>query len=809
MSNIEEIAENLCCSCGACYNICPVGAISMKQNDEGFYKPVIDKEKCTNCGLCVKTCPTLNTEYKNSPNPDIYAVMGDHSLRMKSSSGGMFSLLSEYILDKGGYVCGAAYNDDWSVSHIIVDNKEELAKLRKSKYMQSDTGDIYKQVKTLLDADKYVLFSGCPCQIAGLNAYLKKSYDKLLTVDLVCHGVPSPAVFQKFLKENYSDSEVVNIDFREKEVLGWTTPTVIKYKNGEVYRKAFNECSYFRGFIANMFLNKHCGDCNFNKIPRQGDITLGDFWQIRQYNENFTDGKGTGLVLVNNEKGRKFVDYVKSGLKLFEKVPMDFALKSNPNLNCSFQHHPNRDLFFKYLKDHSYEEAFKYAIGEKYDIGLMGLGWADNYGAALTNFGLVKTLEKLGKRVLVIDRPKEYHTKKDLNVTRKFNAKHFNISAQYDKNTVILLNEKCDTFMVGSDQVWHWNVLKAFREYFLLEFVLDSKKKIAYASSFGHYKLDAPLSFKYIFSYLLSRFDAISVREISGVNICKELGVKATHVLDPVFLCDREKYIELAESAEPKREKNSYIFSFILDPHRGDKKSVLTRASEYSRLPLLNVTDYHETEKREQWLGLPTEKDLEIEEFISNLYNSKFVITDSFHGVCFAIIFKKNFICIANKGRGIARFESLLNRLNLQDRILYNPEDFAGRENLLEQEIDYNSVYNILEKEKETSFKFLIDALNSTKNSKSCSSFDAYNMRNIHLRKEIVNQQIQIEEQKNNLYHILNSTKIRKKYYRYKLMSKILLGKKRKHYKEKARIFHEKVREIRRLEKEACQTISI
>ena len=221
------------------------------------------------------------------------------------------------------------------------------------------------------------------------------------------------------------------------------------------------------------------------------------------------------------------------------------------------------------------------------------------------------------------------------------------------------------------------------------------------------------------------------------------------------------------------------------------------------------MTDYHETEKREQWLGLPTEKDLEIEEFISNLYNSKFVITDSFHGVCFAIIFKKNFICIANKGRGIARFESLLNRLNLQDRILYNPEDFAGRENLLEQEIDYNSVYNILEKEKETSFKFLIDALNSTKNSKSCSSFDAYNMRNIHLRKEIVNQQIQIEEQKNNLYHILNSTKIRKKYYRYKLMSKILLGKKRKHYKEKARIFHEKVREIRRLEKEACQTISI
>ena len=779
--NISGLDAKDCCSCGACYNICPVGAISMEQNEEGFYKPVIDKEKCTNCGLCVKTCPTLNTEYKNSKNPDIYAVMGDYSLRMKSSSGGMFSLLSEYILDKGGYVCGAAYNEDWAVSHIIVDNKEDLAKLRKSKYMQSNTGDIYKQIKKLLDDDKYVLFSGCPCQVAGLNAYLKKSYDKLLTVDLVCHGVPSPAVFQKFLKENYPDSEVVNVDFREKEVLGWTTPTVIKYKNGEVYRKAFNECLYFRGFIANMFLNKHCGDCNFNKIPRQGDITLGDFWQIRQYNEQFTDGKGTGLVLVNNEKGRKFVDYVKSDLKLFEKVPMDFALKSNPNLNCSFKHHKNRDLFFKYLKNHSYEEAFKYAAGEKYDIALMGLGWADNYGAALTNFGLVKTLEKLGKRVLVIDRPKEYHTKKDLNVTRKFNAKHFNISAQYDKNTVILLNEKCDTFMVGSDQVWHWNVLKAFREYFLLEFALESKKKIAYASSFGHYKLDAPLSFKYIFSYLLSRFDAVSVREISGVNICKELGVKATHVLDPVFLCDRENYIQLAESVEPKREKNSYIFTYILDPHRGDKKSVLVNASEYSGLPLLNVTDYHEAEKREKWLGLPTEKDLELEEFISNLYNSKCIITDSFHGVCFAIIFKKNFICIANKGRGIARFESLLNRLNLQDRLLYNPEDFAGRENLLEKEIDYDSVYKILEEEKEKSFKFLIDALNTPKESGPASAFDAENL----LRRKSILQNPEIENLKTKFKYLKNDKNCKLKYSFYRLTSNLATGNLRKKLMEK------------------------
>lgn len=640
--------------------------------------------------------------------------------------------------------------------------------------MQSNIGDVYSQIKKILEDGQFVLFSGCPCQVAGLNAFLGKSYEKLLTVDLICHGVPSPKVFQKFLKEVSGNTEIDNVDFREKEVFGWCSQTTIKLKNGEIYRKAFNVCSYFKGFLANLFLNKPCGNCDFNKIPRQADITLGDFWHIREYNEKYTDGKGTGLVLVSSKKGEFFIDKVKSKLKLFDEVPMQFALKSNPNLNCSFKHHPNRDLFFKYLENNTYEDAFKYANNEKYDIGLMGLGWADNYGAALTNFGMVKTLELLGQRVLVIDRPKEYKTQTDLNVTRKFNYKYFNVSAEYDKQSVLLLNELCDTFMVGSDQVWHWNVLQAFREYFLLEFALESKRKIAYASSFGHYNLTAPTSFKYMFSYLLSRFDAVSVRESSGVDICKNLGITAKHVLDPVFLCDRNEYIKLADSVDSKYEKDKYIFTYILDPHRGDKKNVLLNVSNYTNLPLFNVTDLHDQDKREEWLGLPVEKSLDIEYLLSNIYNSKFIITDSFHGVCFAIIFKKKFICLANKGRGIARFESLMYKLGLQDRLFYNPEDFAGHEDLIDKDIDYDNIYRIIEKEKESSYEFLKTALRIQKEQTSCSSFDALNLYRLKLSQ---NKNLECDNLKQYIKYSKKEKKYRFKYAYYRLFANFCSGK--------------------------------
>ena len=287
----------------------------------------------------------------NTNTPCSYAVMGENKIRMKSSSAGAFTLLAEKILEKGGYVCGASYNDNWLVEHIIIDNKNDLNRLKKSKYLQSKIGKCYKKIEQLLISDKIVLFSGTPCQVYGLKSYLMKDYDNLLTVDLICHGVPSPKVFEAFLTSLSDKESIESIDFREKEVFGWTTSTVIKFNDKKTYRKLAKDCFYTSAFQKSLFLNKPCSNCNFSKIPRSGDITLGDFWGISKYDKNLNDGLGTGVAVINNSKGENYLSEIKNEFKLIKEIPIDFTVNvSNPNLNGNFAKHKNRDIFFKYFK---------------------------------------------------------------------------------------------------------------------------------------------------------------------------------------------------------------------------------------------------------------------------------------------------------------------------------------------------------------------------------------------------------------------------------------------------------------------------
>lgn len=191
---IGRVDEQDCCGCGACFNKCPFSAIVMQENEEGFLHPFIDERKCRNCGLCLEVCPSLNASYDNVSEPACYAAMGDDELRMKSSSGGVFTLLAEAVLEKGGQVCGAAYDDNWNVHHILVDNSEDLQKLRSSKYVQSSTDDCYKNIEVLLKKGTPVLFSGCPCQVAGLYSYLGKN---------MMNSIPWISYAMAFLPENF------------------------------------------------------------------------------------------------------------------------------------------------------------------------------------------------------------------------------------------------------------------------------------------------------------------------------------------------------------------------------------------------------------------------------------------------------------------------------------------------------------------------------------------------------------------------------------------------------------------------------
>lgn len=300
--NSIEAANVNCTGCGACANICPKNAITMKENNEGFLNPYVDYDKCVDCGLCVKKCVDINPQYKNNAEPDCYAMMADDDIRKISSSGGMFTVAAEYIIDNGGYVCGAAFTNDFRVEHIIVNDKNDLSRLRGSKYIQSHTDHILKDIKKLLDNNEIVLFTGMPCQVAGLYSYLGKDYDKLYTIDLLCHGITSYKVFEKYHKDIHGGKPLEKLEFKAKEPWGWHAGVNAYFTDGTKYSEPLERDLYYIAYLQSISKNTTCASCKSNKLPRQGDITIGDFWGINKTDSEMFDNKGTSVVLVNNQK---------------------------------------------------------------------------------------------------------------------------------------------------------------------------------------------------------------------------------------------------------------------------------------------------------------------------------------------------------------------------------------------------------------------------------------------------------------------------------------------------------------------------
>jgi len=728
-NNILRLDRKDCTGCGACYNICPVDAISMQR--------VVDEGKCTNCGLCSRACAALNPSFVNAKNPACYAVWAEDEIRKVSSSGGMFSLVADYILDKGGYVCGAAYSDDYmSVHHIIISDKADLPRLRGSKYVQSDTGTVYKELRALLDAGKDVLFTGCPCQVAGIYAFLGKEYEKLITLDIVCHGVPSLKVYRKYLEEKSHGKSIEKVDFRAKDKYGWTKSSTILFKDGSIHQNHWAD-NWYKGFSRGLINRTVCGHCVYATIPRQGDLTIADFWQIDKYNPEYDDQLGTSCILINNERGRDVFDQLKSKMKLCEPVPLEVAKKGNGQLHVPHTHHPERAYFFNHLDSYGYDKAVEYAAGDRYDVGFVGWWYGKNYGSALTNFALHETIRSLGYTVLMLEWPllKKPTGGPPETFIRRFANKHYRMSKRLTYGELRELNHYCDTFVLGSDQLWNYYSTKDNGQYFQLDFVDDDKKKIAYATSFGH----AVSFFKGEIwkrtAFHMQRFDAISVREADGVRLCKEeFGIEADCLLDPVFICNMDSYEKVLKDADAQEEEE-YLFAYILTP-TAEKGEALQFAARRLGLKLVVVLDGQTPlEKNKNALGLSDVKEnVTVENWLYYIKNSKLVVTDSFHGTCFSILFKKPFICIANAARGLSRFTTLLNMLGLEERMIYKAREIM--EHSFSQEIDYGRVFEILEREKARSLKWLKDALEAPKAPRP-SAYDILSRENDALRERI------------------------------------------------------------------------
>ena len=683
------IVSKECTGCMACKYVCPVSAITITQEEDTFYYPKIDENKCVLCGKCKAICP-ICTFYEKLSNDVCYAVQAEDNIRNDSSSGGMFSLIAEYFIKSGGFVIGAAYNDQ-TVKHICVNSIEDLHKLRKSKYVQSNCDEVYKKIQDTLKTDKLVLFTGTPCQCAAVKN-LFGSNDNLFLLDILCMGVPSEYLLKKYLSEDLQGIRVKEIDFRDKEKRGWTSKLVLKI-TGENSVSYFDseESSYYKSFLDAYSIRSSCTKCVFPGKKRIGDISLGDFWGIEALDSSFDDRKGTSLVLINSEKGKQLIKLVESRIKRKREYPIKQAFFSNPILLYPTLVSSKQREFTRDIKKCSINENYTRLKSNIADCGIINYWWCNDNGAILTAFALQKLLEKNG------------YTSRLINICEgnQLEVRSGGISSQFEKRYLYtteqvvtqgqfkLLNNSFKHFIVGSDQVFRaaWVSNRWY-----LDFVNLEKNKIAMAASFGVQQLDIPYKRKKEIQYLLHRFNNISIRELSGVSLCNSIGINADYVIDPVFLIDKEYYIELFSDVELDKETEPYIFVYLRDPSDTKNDAI----DKYAKMHDVSVRF--------------ADDETNVEMFMKMIYNAKYVITDSYHGFCFALIFNKNFACFRNTLRGNDRFETIATILKTTEEKFANEgsEDVTKQ---LDAFIDWRKVNHEISIQREAGEKWLINAL--------------------------------------------------------------------------------------------------
>ena len=358
MINISK--KSKCSGCHACANACPKSCIKMINDREGFWYPEVDKDKCIKCGFCEKVCPIFNKKEINN-TPIAYAAYNkDEKIRMESSSGGLFTILAEKIIANNGVVFGACFNEKFEVIHDYVEKTEDVYKFRGSKYVQSKIGNTYKQSKQFLEKGRIVLFSGTPCQIGGLKSYLRKEYNNLYCQDIICHGVPSPKVWRKYVayREKCAGVPARRIAFRRKYE-GWKRYSVsFLFNNDTEYHQTLDKDLMMIAFLRNACLRPLCYDCSFKTINRQSDITLADFWGIQNVMPEMDDDKGTSLLVLNSDKGKELFDSIKEQIE-FKVADLNEAIKYNPSMISSVTHNQKRQGFFNDLDTLEFDRLVK------------------------------------------------------------------------------------------------------------------------------------------------------------------------------------------------------------------------------------------------------------------------------------------------------------------------------------------------------------------------------------------------------------------------------------------------------------------
>lgn len=370
MINIKNKQD--CCGCSACAQRCPKQCIAMAEDEEGFLYPKVDISKCIDCHLCENVCPVINQDEPRTPL-NVYAAKNQNDqIRLDSSSGGIFTILAEQVINAGGVVFGACWDEEWNVKHDYAECLDNLSKFRSSKYLQSIIGDNYLKAEQFLKSGRTVLFTGTPCQIAGLKHFLRKDYDNLLAVEVICHSVPSSGIWQRYLEERlqtlrWSKSDIKHLTFRDKKT-GWKGYSfVIENQNGKLFTELSCKNSFMIGFLADLYTRPSCSACPAKQHKSGSDITLGDFWGIDSLMPEFDDDKGISAVIVNSYKGEEIMHNIEVESYV---VPYEELTIRNPALVQSIVLSKRRIAFFKEGKE-NFEEKIQKLTKKSFSIKIL------------------------------------------------------------------------------------------------------------------------------------------------------------------------------------------------------------------------------------------------------------------------------------------------------------------------------------------------------------------------------------------------------------------------------------------------------
>lgn len=364
-------ATEYCTGCAACASVCPKGCVAMMPDENGFLFPVVDTKTCVSCGLCERTCPIVSLRQLPETVPQAYAARSrNDALRLESSSGGIFTELARAVIKDGGAVFGAAYNEQFEVMHICAENEADLAKLRGAKYAQSDLRGVFADVERRLDGGQWVLFSGTPCQVAGLKAFLSIDYVNLLAVDFVCHSAPAPMAWREYVKyradQDNSGELPAAINLRSKTT-GWTNyqySNLFTYPNGHVHSAKNSESLFMKLFVGGYINRDSCANCPFKGYRRVSDLTIGDFWGIWDIAPEMDDNKGTSVVLAQSQQGATLLEQISNQL-ILKPVTLEEASRQNPAMLKASPNHPKRTEALDLIRTGTFEECAAWFLPAK------------------------------------------------------------------------------------------------------------------------------------------------------------------------------------------------------------------------------------------------------------------------------------------------------------------------------------------------------------------------------------------------------------------------------------------------------------